>query len=144
MDAQGVGRGVLIEEMSAMTEQAVAHGVRSQRAHDAWSRLPHGGHDSARLRVQCGRSHHVATVYATDIGLVYVAPVRARAHGSRDRIDEPHGTREPERWFDLLGAGDGLMVDDGLPAWCECGQRTLSRRALTDWLAEGEHRVVVD
>jgi len=97
-----------------------------------------------RLRIQCARSHHVAAVYATDVGLVYVAPVRARSHGAHDLPDEPHGNQDPHRWFDLLAAGEGPTVDDALPAWCNCGHRTLSRTTVLEWLDSGEHRVVID
>jgi hypothetical protein len=130
--------------MSVMTEQRATHQVRAQQAHDAWSALPHGGRDAVVLQVQCGRSHHIAAVYDTAAGPVYAAQVHPRSHGSRDRVDEPHGNREPERWFDLLASEDPTTVDDALPAWCDCGHRSLSRAAVLAWLAEGEHRVIVD
>jgi hypothetical protein len=117
---------------------------RSRVAEAAWSGLPHGGHDAVRLRVQCGHGHHVAAVYATESGFVYVAPVRAHSHGSSDLPDEPHGDQEPHRWFDLLSDGEGTTADDALPAWCDCGHRTLSRAAVLLWLDSGEHRVVID
>jgi hypothetical protein len=113
---------------------------RHQFAREAWQVLPHGGRDSARLHVQCGRSHHVAVVYDTDAGLVYSAPVRPHSHGQRDLPDTMHGTAEPEQWFDLLDVAD----DDELPAWCDCGHRSLSRATVLDWVAAGEHRVVID
>jgi hypothetical protein len=31
-----------------------------------------------------------------------------------------------------------------MPAWCDCGQRTLSRAEVLKWIAAGEHRVVID
>ena len=127
-----------------MTTSNLTQHDRSRAAERAWSALPHGGHDAIQLRIQCAHSHHVATVYATGSGLVYSAPVRARSHGSADLPDEPRGDQHPHRWFDLLAAGEGPSVDDALPAWCDCGARTLSRKALLEWLADGEHRVVVD
>jgi hypothetical protein len=87
----------------------------------------------------------VAAVYVTDVGFVYVAPVRARSHGSGDLPDEPRGDQEAHRWFDLLSERErATTVDDALPAWCGCGHRTLSRAAVLQWLASGERRVVID
>lgn len=127
-----------------MAQQDTTHATRRQRAHDAWAALPHGGHDAVRLRVQCGRSHHVATVYDTAAGRVFVAPIRAHSHGSRDRVDEPHGDHDIETWVDLLDADGDPLTDDTVPAWCDCGPRTLSRVAMLEWIAAGERRVVVD
>ena len=122
----------------------MTHEDRSRVAEAAWSTLPSGGHDDVRLSVQCARGHHVATVYDTDAGLVYVAPVRAHSHGAYDRPAEPHGDQRPHRWFDLIAEGQSTAVDDALPAWCACGHRTLSRSAVLRWLGSGEHRVVID
>ncbi len=127
-----------------MTDQSATHETRSKQAQEAWEALPHGGHDEVRLRVQCSQGHHVANVYDTAIGSVYAATVRARSHGSRDRVDEPHGAHEARRWFDILEVPDDTSCDDALPAWCDCGHRVLSRVALLQWIATGEHRVVVD
>lgn len=120
-----------------------SHDVRSQLAEQTLDALPHGGRDAITLRVQCAKSHHVATVYATDAGLIYAAPVRARSHGDYDLPDAPHGGRGPTRWLDLLEPADP-MVDDVLPAWCDCGHRTLSRAEVKAWVAAGEHRAIVD
>ena len=46
--------------------------------------------------------------------------------------------------LDLLEAGGDPLTDDTVPAWCDCGPRTLSRVAMLEWIAAGEHRVVVD
>ena len=97
-----------------------------------------------RLRVQCSRGHHVASVYDTDAGLVYAAPVRDVSHGSRDLPDEPKGDHAPRRWFDWLLDEPDLTADDALPAWCDCGPRTLSRAAVLTWVRGGERRVVLD
>jgi hypothetical protein len=117
---------------------------RHELAQQAWSALPHGGRNEVRLQVQCSRAHHMAKLYETGAGLVYVAPLRAHSHGSRDRFDRPHGEAKPGRFFDLLGDADEHTVDDALPAWCDCGPRTLSRAALHEWLAAAEHHVIVD
>jgi len=115
---------------------------RRTLAHDAWATLPHGGHDRVLLQVQCGRSHHVAAVYDTPSGPVYAAPIRARSHGSQDRVDDQHGDHTIRHWYDLMTVEDS--ADDELPAWCDCGPRTLSRRAVLAWLAAHESRVVID
>ncbi len=115
---------------------------RRNAAESAWAALPHGGHDQVLLQVQCARSHHVAEVYDTAAGPVYAARVRSRSHGSRDRVDEPHGDGRVDRWFDLVTVND--VHDDDLPAWCDCGHRTLSRAALTEWLGAHETRVIID
>lgn len=128
-----------------MTSGRTRRDDRSRVAEAAWSGLPHGGHDAVRMRVQCGRGHHVAVVYVTEVGFVYVAPVRARSHGSSDLPDEPRGGQEPHRWFELLSDGKrATNVGDALPAWCDCGPRTLSRASVLQWLTSGERRVVID
>ncbi|MCB8997875.1 MAG: hypothetical protein H6528_11315 [Actinobacteria bacterium] len=104
---------------------------RQERAERALAAL--GSHRSAhqRLNVQCPRSHHVAGVYETEVGLVYHAIEGPHAHGSKDRVDTAHhgGTRGAD-FVDLLAAGP--MSDDGLPAWCDCGPWTLSRERLIE------------
>ncbi len=127
-----------------MIHPASSHAERAAVAQAAWLRLPHGGRDGVRLRVHCARSHHVAAVYETDAGLVYLAPVRPRSHGSGDLPDQPHGDQAPHHWLDLLDPAAQPTADDALPAWCDCGHRALSRSAVLGWLAAGEHRVVVD
>jgi hypothetical protein len=130
--------------MTVMTQYASTHESRQQAARSAWSELPHGGRQSVRLDVQCAHGHHVAAVYDTPAGWVFVAPVRGHSHGSRDRVDEPHGSHAVDTWIDLIAPVDDLQVDDSVPAWCDCGPRTLSRAAMLEWIAAGEHRVVVD
>ena len=120
-----------------------SHDVRSQQAERVLTALPHGGRDAITLRVQCARSHHVATVYDTELGLIYAAPVRPRSHGSFDLPDEPHSGHDPARWLDLLEVGEPA-ADDALPAWCDCGHRTLSRNEVLAWVVDREHRVIVD
>lgn len=81
------------------------------------------------LNVQCRDGHHLAAVYETPAGLVYLADTGPHGHGSKDFVDTPHGgaTRGDE-FTDLLEPGP--MVADEIPAWCDCGHRTLSRRDL--------------
>ena len=115
---------------------------RTDAARAARETLPDGGHDAAVMHVQCARSHHLAVVFDTPDGLVYQSTIRPRSHGSKDRVDEMHGAAVPEQFVDFLDAGVG--ADDALPAWCDCGPRTLSRVAVESWVAAHEHRVVVD
>ena len=117
---------------------------RRQVARDAWAALPHGGREALRLQVQCARGHHVAAVYDTPAGWVFAAPVRAHSHGSRDRIDDPHGSHGIETWVDLIAPIDDLLVDDSVPAWCDCGPRTLSRADMLGWIAAGERKAILD
>lgn len=125
-----------------MTEQLHTHHERGEVAEAAWAALPHGGRDAIRLQVQCGHGHHVAAVYGTAAGLVYLSTARSHSHGDYDRPDVPHDQR-PHRWFDLLEIHHP-DVDDALPAWCDCGHRSLSRVAVLEWVADGEHRVIID
>ena len=113
---------------------------RRRIAAEAHSALEHGGRDAIRLRVMCPQAHHVAVVYDTDVGLVYETPVRRHAHGDRDLLDLTHKTQRITHWYDLLDV-DG---DDALIASCECGERSLSRQALLEWIAADEKRVVID
>jgi hypothetical protein len=111
---------------------------RRRIAADALAGLGAHRTDHQRLNVQCPRSHHLAAVYETQAGLVYHAIEGPHAHGSKDRLDTAHhgGPRGAE-FVDLL-AGDA-MSDDGLPAWCDCGPRTLSRAALLKEAESGTH-----
>ncbi|MFD7845846.1 hypothetical protein ACFV4K_23250 [Nocardia sp. NPDC059764] len=85
--------------------------------------------DHALVRVRCGRSHHVATVFDTAAGAVYESSIGPHAHGRRDYIDEAHDAdRHGAHYIDLLD-GD-RYVDDLLPAHCECGDHELSRTQL--------------
>lgn len=99
--------------------------------------------EAAVLHVNCGHSHHLATVFDTREGAVYVATVHGRSHGHRDREDTPHKPHGEASYIDLLTPPGGPWADDALPAWCDCGQRSLSRAALAEWTAAGERRVVV-
>lgn len=99
-----------------------------------------GSHRSDRqvLSAQCARSHHVAYVYDTDAGLVYWAVTGPHAHGSRDFVDTTHhGAGRGKEYIDLLAAGP--MIDDEVPAWCDCGPHTLSRSQLAGVIAAEHH-----
>lgn len=96
--------------------------------------------DARVLAVQCVNGHHVAAVYTTSQGPVVEAAQGRHSHGHRDRVDTPHrGTPESHGWIDFLGAD--AVSDDDVPAWCDCGPWTLSRRAMSAWIDAGERRV---
>lgn len=97
-----------------------------------------------RLRVRCSGSHQVATVYGTEIGLVYVARGGAHAHGSRDFVDVAHHDAvHGVEIVDLLDTGTDPTADDALPARCECGPRTVSRAELMRTVRAGRRRLLV-
>lgn len=83
----------------------------------------------ALVRVRCGRSHRIATVFDTAAGVVYESPIGPHAHGRRDYIDSAHrGDRRRIHYVDLLD-GD-RYASDLIPAHCECGDHELSRTQL--------------
>ncbi len=97
-----------------------------------------------KLRVQCAESHHVATVYDTDEGLVYVARSGPHAHGSRDFVDAAHhDAAHGMEVVDLLDPKADVTVDDALPASCECGPHTIARSELLRAIGSDEHRLLV-
>lgn len=119
--------------MSGQAREAARKSLHALGSHRA---------DARRLSVRCGRSHHVAAVYATPAGLVYTSVTGRHAHGSRDRVDQPHhGAARGTEQVEML-EGDAL-ADDALPASCECGPRVLSRADLLRALADGKHRLDV-
>ncbi|WP_034271807.1 hypothetical protein [Haloechinothrix halophila] len=110
--------------------------LRRRQATDALAAL--GAHRSDRqlLSVQCTNSHHVAYVYRTEAGPVYCTRMRSHAHGSRDFVDTTHRSSKANsdtEYVDLLDAAP--FADDELPAWCDCGPRTLSREQLSAAIA---------
>lgn len=115
-------------------------GTRQRKA--AAALATYGAHrsDHQRLAVRCQHGHHVAFVYDTSSGPVYWAITGPHAHGSRDFVDTPHhaATRGSE-YVDLLHAGP--VADDALPAWCDCGPRSLSRAELAQAIAD-ERRTI--
>lgn len=97
------------------------------------------------LAVHCARSHHVAALYRTPAGAVYVSVPRARSHGHRDRHDSAHhGGHRDRPWIDWVAPGDGVAPEDPLPGGCECGPRSLSRTRLIRAVEDGERRLVID
>jgi hypothetical protein len=93
--------------------------------------------DARRLSIQCPHGHHVGAVYDTEAGLVLHALSGPHAHGAKDYVDTAHhgGPRGTE-YADLLDAA--WAGDDALPAWCDCGSRTLSRAEVVREV--GRHR----
>lgn len=121
-----------------------SHDVRERAAKAAFDHLGPHPSEFTRLQVSCGRSHHVAAVYDTDLGAVYRAVTHAGSHGKRDRVDTGHGGHAAGRtWFDILNPAED-HVDDAMPAGCECGPYTLSRDLLIRHIADGERHIVVD
>ena len=117
---------------------STASTTSSRRRHvaaEALDRLGAGRGDHQVLSVQCSRSHHLAAVYDTDAGPVYVAVTGPHAHGARDRVDTAHhgGSRGTEHVDLLQPTGRGRQT---LPAWCDCGPRTLVRTELLDALRD--------
>ncbi len=119
-----------------------SHSARMAAAREAFESLD-DKRSSTVLDIQCDRSHHVAKVYRTPVGLVYVSDRRARSHGRRDRVDTGHDAGRIDQWVDLLEHLSAVDAPDSLPAWCDCGQRSLSPEAVAKWVEQGEHRVVI-
>lgn len=115
---------------------------RERIARTALDALGGSRSEAALLHVNCPASHHLATVFDTSAGPVYLATVHGRSHGRRDRADTPHHPHDEALYVDLLEPR--ATTDDALPAWCDCGQRSLSRASVAAWVAAGERRVVVD
>lgn len=123
-----------MDEMSKLSAPERRH-----LAEHALDSLAQAG-EQVRLRVRCGRGHHVATVFDTPAGLVFHSVIGTHAHGDRDFVDTGHGAHDlGTRYVDLLAA-DGI-VDDALPAACECGPHTLSRAQLTQAIADSERTI---
>lgn len=113
---------------------------RRARAVHALDRLGSHRSDHRRVGVQCARAHHLAAVYGTEDGPVYVSRTGPHAHGSKDFIDTGRsGVRGGAEYVDLLVAEPG--AEDALPAWCDCGPRTLSRRDLLAHVRNGVRSV---
>ncbi|RDI60459.1 hypothetical protein DFR76_11589 [Nocardia pseudobrasiliensis] len=92
------------------------------------------------VQVRCGRGHHVAMVLDTQVGPVFRSMTGPHAHGSRDFVDAGHGIHHHGTpYVDLLAGGD--LVDDALPACCECGPHTLSRARLQQAIADRQRTV---
>ncbi|MFJ9363616.1 hypothetical protein ACIRRA_04250 [Nocardia sp. NPDC101769] len=116
---------------------------RKLAARRALDDLGHDRDDHALVRVRCGRSHHVATVFDTAAGAVYESLIGPHAHGRRDYIDEAHRTdRHRIHYVDLLD-GD-RNTDDTLPAHCECGGYELSRIQLRHAIDTHQRTIQLD
>ena len=114
--------------MSSHAEPADSRAVAEQAMADLTNVLTRTT-DHRVLNVQCRHAHHLAAVYDTPAGLVYRAATGPHAHGSKDFVDTAHDGGGPGHPFtDLLEAG--RLVGDELPAWCDCGHWSLSRRDL--------------
>ena len=96
------------------------------------------------LMIGCARSHHLARVWDTGEGLVVETNLHRHSHGRRDLHSDAHGVDRESRWFDLLSPDDDTSPADALPCGCACGDRTLSRSAVREWIAQRESRVVLD
>ena len=129
-----------------MATTPLAHADREQLARRGLALIEDRPSDFTLLSVQCTHGHHLATVFRTPDGSVYRStPLgHSHSHGDRDRYDSAHHAAEGQPWVDLLEVPPSAAVDDGLPAWCECGARTLSRAQLIQWIADGEGRVNLD
>lgn len=116
---------------------------REKAARGALKSLGAARGEAVVLHVNCPQSHHLAVVVDTPEGLVYRSTVHGRSHGHADRVDTPHAPHAEREYIDLLLPAGG-QADDALPAWCDCGQRLLSRAAVASWISAGERRVVID
>lgn len=116
-------------------------GERHQTARSALAALGEQRRENVRLRVDCARSRHLATIYDSPDGLVYASMVGPHAHGDRDFVDVAHhAQRRGTEYSDMLEVGTD-DADDAMPAWCECGPRTLSRAELVAAVAARKHRL---
>ena len=121
---------------------STSHAVRERIARLAFEELGRPG-DSGVLMIQCSSAHHLATVHQTPAGRVFHSVVHSRSHGRRDFIDKGHhGSSRGTDWFDLLDIGDPAVGDE-LPAGCDCGPFTLSRRKLISQIGAGDKKVFV-
>ena len=106
--------------------------------------MHHSRDKHVRLREQCSGSHRVATLYDTDLGLVYVARTGRHAHGSKDFADVAHHDAvHGSEMADLVDLGPGALSDDELPASCGCGPRAISRTELLQAVRSGQRRLLV-
>ncbi|MBF4766188.1 hypothetical protein ISU10_00220 [Nocardioides agariphilus] len=84
----------------------------------------------------------MAAVYLTPEGLVYESRIGPHSHGSKDFVDTGRkGSRGGVEYVDLLQAD--RATDDALPAWCDCGPRTVSRAELLESVRLGVSSVRV-
>lgn len=84
----------------------------------------------------------MATVYLTALGPTYLAHIGPHAHGDMDFPDTGHRLERPGR--DFVDTLQAAWSDDDLPAWCDCGNRTLSRMRLVADIDAGRRKVLVN
>lgn len=126
-----------------MTHQRTRTEMRQHRAERGLAALGIHRSDHQVLAVQCSRGHHVAAVFKTDEGRVYRSLIGPHSHGSKDFIDTGKGgSPGGKEYVDLLVAE--AWADDDLPAWCDCGPRTLSRAELLSLIRTGERMARVE
>ncbi|MEZ5097781.1 MAG: hypothetical protein R2731_17900 [Nocardioides sp.] len=113
---------------------------RRRAAAQALANLDGSRSDHQLVSLQCPHGHHVAAVVATPAGLVYVTRIGPHGHGSRDFVDTGHhGARGGDEYADLLAPSREAAAE--LPAWCDCGPRTLSRDEVAGYAGSGQRTV---
>lgn len=123
-----------------MSSSRTSSDKRRARAARALKRLGPYRADHRQVGIQCRHAHHLAAVYLTNEGPVYESRTGPHSHGSKDFIDTGRsGSRGGSVYVDLLEADP--TVDDRLPAWCDCGPRTLSRTELLAFVRAGVRSV---
>ena len=122
-----------------------SHEECEQVARQAYEALGASPSQQILLMMNCPQAHHLAAVYDTPAGPVYHSLLHSKAHGRKDRWDGGHHASQLGiDWFDLLDPEPSAAVGDELPAGCECGPFTLSRRLVLKHVAAGEKRIVVE
>lgn len=96
------------------------------------------------MTIQCPRSHHLGRVFDTPDGPVIEMNLNRRSHGRLDLHSDPHGVDEPSLWHDFLHPSGDPATDDAIPTGCACGDRLLSRAAITEWIHDHESRVIIE
>ena len=125
-----------------MTTRISAPRVRHESAERALAQLGSHRSDHQVLSLQCRNAHHLAAVYRTKVGLVFVSRTGSHSHGSRDFVDTGHhGHRAGREYVEFLDGADPAY--EMLPGWCDCGPRSVSRDSIRDWMAEGRRTVRV-
>jgi hypothetical protein len=124
---------VAVHEKQGMAAERVRLAESAARAADA----------RELMTIQCERGHHIARILDTTEGTVIETRLNRRSHGRRDLHSDPHGVDHPTLWWDFVTPTDDPAPDDVVPAGCACGDHTLSRARITDWIASGTPRVLV-
>lgn len=113
---------------------------RRRTATRALAELDGSRSDHRLVSLQCPHGHHVAAVVETPAGAVYVTRIGPHGHGSRDFVDTGHhGAPGGDEYADLLAPSP--EADDALPAWCDCGPRTLLRAEVAGYVASRQRTV---